>query len=92
MHLPRAIGWPASYSWHEIVNAVLHLVLNDSIWRGPLHDLPPYMYVVHHFRICMRMALGNYCMAKMRKRVLHQAGKAHKPADSIHYSQIWTHS
>lgn len=72
-------GRPRTYSYREIVNAILYLLRTGCQWRGLPHDLPPYTTVSNYYPLWRRDGLLERLHDALRGRVRKEAGRPEEP-------------
>lgn len=83
----RTRGQPRIWERREIVNAILYLLHNGSVWRALPHDLPPWPTVWTYFREWREAGVWKTVHDTLHRQVRVAEGRDPEPSAGVLDSQ-----
>jgi putative transposase len=69
-HLPtKAKTKPRKWSYHEIFNGIMYVLVSGCQWRMLPIDLPPWSIVYHYFNVWKKQGVITLALKKSGKKV-----------------------
>jgi putative transposase len=75
-YLPvKKITRPRKWSYHEIINGILYVLVSGCQWRMLPKDLPPWETVHYYFSTWHKLGIIDLVLKKSGKKISSNAGK-----------------
>jgi putative transposase len=66
---------PRKWSYHQIINAILYVLVTGCQWRNLPHDMPPWKTVYRYFKEWKDDGIFEEVLKKINKKISYHHGK-----------------